>query len=280
MTRDSLNTNMASSVLSVQSVAPQQSLYDQILDEIQKLLEALVKTGTRTPEGKKLEARFTTEMSLYFRRLARKFPYSSLASYVNQYKESKESDARKLMGRAVEVGSSDLRITIEGNATKGYELGGTQAAQAVRIKPTFALVDEGAKKWIRKRAAEQVTNIDEVTRDRLARLLVDGVDRGLSVPKIGRLIRTDIMDMSVYRGKLIATTELNESMSEASLQTYKRLAITHKSWSTVGDDRVSEECLANEAQGAIKIDATFSGGKDRPPQHPGCRCTLVPERVR
>ena len=86
-------------------------------------------------------------------------------------------------------------------------------------------------------------------------------------------------DITKGRAQMIANTELNNAMSEASLQTYKRLNIAGKSWATVGDDRVDPECLANEADGIIPMDQTFSAGKQRPPQHPRCRCTLVPERM-
>lgn len=287
--------NMSTVLLtkSAPRTAPQQSLsqsecnHQPILNEIQNLLEALVKTGVRTPAARKMEARFSRAMSLYFRRLARKLPYSSLTTFVNRYQtkeaqgasrllEAKKDEAKKLLGKAVEAGSSDLEKTIELGVANGYELGGSQAAAAIKITPTFDLVDEGAKRWIRKRAAAQVTNINKVTRDRLARVLIDGVDKGLPVPKIGRLIRADVMDMSVYRAKMIAQNELNESMSEASLQTYQRLEITHKSWSSALEP--CEICQGNEAEGKVVIDHTFKSGHTRPPAHPNCLCTLTPER--
>lgn len=269
------------------------SEYQPILEEIQNLLEALA-TGVGSRAAKKLEKRHTMAMGLYFRRLAKKFPYSNLTGYVSQYQakeslsllvnlslvEAKKDSARKLTGKGIEASSDDLLITLKNGSTAGYELGGKQAADAIRIIPTFDLVDPGAQKWIRKRAALQVTNINKVTRDRLARVLIDGVDKGLPVPKIARNIRAEINEMSRYRSNLIAQNELNESMSESSLRTFERLGVSGKSWSTVGDDRVSEDCQSNAASGIIPIDANFATGKDRPPQHPNCRCTLTPERKR
>ena len=47
-----------------------------------------------------------------------------------------------------------------------------------------------------------------------------------------------------------------------------------KTWITAGDDRVSDGCQANEADGAVPIKDTFSSGDDMPPRHPRCRCCL------
>ena len=127
-----------------------------------------------------------------------------------------------------------------------------------------------------------VTKINEETRLRLADTLTRGARAGDSVPRLARRIRAEVAsmaDISKGRAHLIATTELNNAMSEASLQTYTRLGVAGKSWATVGDDDVSEDCLANEAARTIPVDATFPGGVGRPPQHPGCRCSLVPERM-
>jgi len=45
-----------------------------------------------------------------------------------------------------------------------------------------------------------------------------------------------------------------------------------KKWLTVGDDLVSEECDANEAEGWILSDAVHMSGHMHPPRFPGCRC--------
>ncbi|KKL89940.1 hypothetical protein LCGC14_1909680, partial [marine sediment metagenome] len=65
-----------------------------------------------------------------------------------------------------------------------------------------------------------------------------------------------------------------------SLETMEEMGINGKEWVTVGDSDVSEECLANEGQGVIPVGQTFSGGTAAPPQHPDCRCTVAPARLR
>ena len=49
----------------------------------------------------------------------------------------------------------------------------------------------------------------------------------------------------------------------------------YKKWITVGDERVSDMDIDNQAQGWIKIDEAFSSGNQNPPSHPNCRCTLA-----
>ena len=51
-----------------------------------------------------------------------------------------------------------------------------------------------------------------------------------------------------------------------------------KSWLAVGDDKVCDVCRANAAEGWIPLGQTFSGGVDRPLQHPACRCCALYRR--
>ena len=56
-----------------------------------------------------------------------------------------------------------------------------------------------------------------------------------------------------------------------------------KEWLTAGDERVdagsaSGPCIEAEAQGPIALGRPFNNGRDGPPVHPRCRCTLLPVR--
>ena len=86
--------------------------------------------------------------------------------------------------------------------------------------------------------------------------------------------------MSKYRSELVARTETANALSQASLDSMADMGIDGKEWVTAGDDEVSEECQGNEAEGVIPVGQTFSGGVDAPPQHPDCRCSLAPARLR
>ena len=77
------------------------------------------------------------------------------------------------------------------------------------------------------------------------------------------------------RKRTIARTEANRAVSLAQEAMAVDRGAKYKVWITLGDDRVSDACQANESQGAIDIDDTFVGGVLHPPQHPNCRCTLT-----
>ena len=49
----------------------------------------------------------------------------------------------------------------------------------------------------------------------------------------------------------------------------------YKRWITAGDELVSDMDEANEAEGWIPIDESFSSGDLQPPSHPNCRCTVT-----
>ena len=294
MIKASLNMSTVLSRNSAPSIALRQSPYSSrcdhqpILEEIQNLLEALRRRqpGIHSLEARKLEQMFSREMSLYFRQLGRNIPFRDLPGYLerNGVREAitPDDEALRIISNVTEEMNQRLGSVLRRNIENGYLLGATQAHQVFRLEPTFELLDDGAIQWMNGHAARLVTQINETTREQLATVLTKGARKGESVAKLAKNIRAEVADMtniSKGRARLIANTELNEAMSEASLQTYKRLNVVGKSWSTVGDDRVSDECRSNEGSGIISLDASFPGGVMRPPQHPGCRCTLVPERV-
>ena len=92
------------------------------------------------------------------------------------------------------------------------------------------------------------------------------------------LVKQTMADMTeaelAKRRLVIARTETARAMSAGDAIIAKADGAKYKTWITVGDDRVSDECQACEAQGWIGVDETFSSGEDHPPNHPGCRCAL------
>lgn len=258
-----------------------------VLREVEILLEAIRarQPGIHNREAKKLQSKFARELSLYFRRLSRNIPYKDLPGYLdrNGLKEAitPDEESLRIAGNVTEELNQRLGSILRRNLENGYLLGATQAHQVFRLEPTFELLDAGAVDWMNAHAARLVTSINATTKAELATVLTRGAQKGESVARLAKNIRANVAgmaDITKGRAHLIANTELNEAMSEASLQTYKRLNVAGKSWSTVGDDRVSDECQSNQGAGTIPLEASFPSGMQRPPQHPGCRCTLVPER--
>ena len=76
--------------------------------------------------------------------------------------------------------------------------------------------------------------------------------------------------------ELVAWTEIARAQSSAALRIYAEDGITHVEWSTAEDARVCPLCDANEAAGPVPAGAAFPSGAVFPPQHPRCRCALLP----
>ncbi len=138
---------------------------------------------------------------------------------------------------------------------------------------------QGAIDWAGKHSATLVKGLDEETKKRLAHTISQGIETKRGVPGLARDIRTTFADMSKHRSELIARTETANALSQASLDTMEDMGIDGKEWITAGDDRVSEECEANENEGVIPANQDFTSGVMAPPQHPDCRCTVSPSRL-
>ncbi|MCC6490685.1 MAG: hypothetical protein IT364_24580 [Candidatus Hydrogenedentes bacterium] len=98
---------------------------------------------------------------------------------------------------------------------------------------------------------------------------------GLSDDEIAKQVARKHDQLLRDRRETIARTEARQATAEAGLENAKTRGARFKVWVTTQDARVSDECQGNEAEGPIPIDQTFSGGVDRPPQHPNCRCSLA-----
>ena len=98
---------------------------------------------------------------------------------------------------------------------------------------------------------------------------------GKSAAEIERLAEKEYQRLLRERRTTIARTEARHATSEARMSEAEARGAKVKSWVTTQDDRVSDECQANEAQGPIPIAKNFVGGVDMPPQHPNCRCSVA-----
>ena len=74
------------------------------------------------------------------------------------------------------------------------------------------------------------------------------------------------------RADMIARTELSRAKNTASLQAFANYGVTEIEIVTAGDDDVCSSCIANEANNPHPISLV----RYMCPQHPHCRCTVVP----
>lgn len=116
-------------------------------------------------------------------------------------------------------------------------------------------------------AADGVTikGIDDVTRERIGRVVTDAVQQGLSVRETTDGI-TKILD-DPQRAELIAVTEVNRAMSAAAFEVYRQNGA--ESWDLITAEDPCPICAAIAAANPHPLSDT-----EIPPEHPRCRCSL------
>lgn len=151
---------------------------------------------------------------------------------------------------------------------------------------------ERAGLWARDRSAEMVGmkwvddelvpnpdarwQITEGTRDMLRGMTERALDEGWSADQMAAEIEASY-PFSEARAEMIARTEIAKADVAGTMEGYRASGVvTMKRWLTAQDDLVSDECAACGEVGAIGIDDTFPGGADAPPNHPNCRCAVIP----
>ena len=150
------------------------------------------------------------------------------------------------------------------------------------VKSSFNLADPRAAAWLRGRAAARVAGINNTTREGLRTLLTQAMKNGWSYDKTAKAIREQFDGFAGKRPQqhirsrahLVATTEAGDAYARGNLMVGQELAAAglemEKRWLTVGDARVSDLCLGNEAAGWIPIADSFPSGHDCPLGHPAC----------
>ena len=182
------------------------------------------------------------------------------------------------------------RAVIGGGIEGALLLGGQALLNEMGLGLRFDLKNPRAVEYLSQHGAELVSHIDETTRDYIRTVITRGVDEGWSYDRMAQAIIDRYQEFAVgqpqlhidSRAHLIATTETAFAYEEGSAIVAHDLQdkglLMEKSWLTVGDDRVSDECRANEEEGWIPLDAVFSSGDENPPAHPACRCTTLYRR--
>lgn len=255
------------------------------LNEIINLLEAQIPANPNAPTNLKLRRRLEKELVKYFNKLEGAFPYSRLETLYNRYiKESLGSETDSMLNPLLATFNKKLQTDMSGQMAEVYLSGQAEMVTWGKTKAGVPIAYEGppikgAIDWAEKHGATLVKGMDEETKRRLAHTISQGIENKRGIPGLSRDIKNTFGDMGKYRSELIARTETASALSQASLDSMDDMGINGKEWVTAGDDLVSDECQANEAEGVIPVNQAFSGGVMAPPQHPDCRCTIAPARL-
>ncbi len=173
---------------------------------------------------------------------------------------------------------------IDAAVAKALEYGGIAMLGELGMKVRFDLKNPRAVDYLKNYGADLVKGINESTRNTLQTLITQAADEGWSYKRTAEAIIDRFEEFAVgrpqahidSRAHLIAVTETGNAYEEGNRVVAKDLQdaglTMEKSWSTVGDSKVSEGCIANEADGWIAIDQAHASGHQRPLRFPGCRC--------
>lgn len=195
---------------------------------------------------------------------------------------SKSAKSKKLDAIVLKYFDEDFeneltdRLTVV--ATDGADLAMVQINETGEAALTLA--NENAIAWAEEHAAELVKidgpeSIARSTRDLMQDLVARAEENGWSNADLSGEIQ-DHFGFSRSRGDVIARTETARADVQGNLVAYSASALVDRlKWVTANDDRVSDECLANDGE-IVEMGEAFTSGATAPPGHPNCRCDVLP----
>ena len=206
----------------------------QELNQIIDLLEAEIPATPESPKNKRLRRRMERLMAKYFNDLANAFPYGKLAGvYNSNVKESLGSDTRGILDPLLASFDDMIEVELSGQLSEIYVSGQAEMITWGKTQAGVPIAYEGppisqAVDWAAKRGAQLVTEMDATTKERLARVIADGIQNKRGIPGLSREIRNTFSDMSRYRSQLIARTETAGALSQTSLDNMQGMGIDGK----------------------------------------------------
>jgi SPP1 gp7 family putative phage head morphogenesis protein len=179
------------------------------------------------------------------------------------------SDAATDAMRQIDV---NVAAAVDLSNDRAAEWAADRAAELVGMKWVDGeLVPNPAAEWV----------ITDSTREMLRGNVTQAIEEGWSNDRLADSIREDEA-FSESRAMTIARTETAMADVEGNLIAYRAAEESgidlRKEWITAGDDLVTPDCKSNGEQGPIPLSSKFQSGVDAPPDHPNCRCDVLPVR--
>ena len=219
----------------------------------------------------------------------------------------------------VENGLANIKAGIEDKAFDEFYMAMKGTIEAPLSSKTYKKAVQMLEDKARQQAKTFATNLTEAQLNTMAQTIADGLKEGLGTQQISRRLTMvsgldsgraatyqkyiDDLAKSGVTGKrlqrlsekrfnqllkdrrwTIAQTEARVATSHAREKEAQAFGAKYKVWMTVGDDRVSEQCRSNQAEGPIPLKDAFPSGHSRPPCHPNCVLpgmgVFAPDRIR
>lgn len=150
------------------------------------------------------------------------------------------------------------------NNQAGFQVGFEDSAQDVTNK----IWCPDGKHW----SARIWTNKSKM-QAALEKGITDCVSRGLSKDKVVTEI-AELTGNQRYMAERLVRTELTFVQNEAAAETYEKAGIVQYKYLSATDNRVSKQCKALNGKPFYFKEKQI--GKNFPPLHANCRCTIIP----
>ena len=189
----------------------------------------------------------------------------------------------------------DIADAVAGGGEVAYRKGAKAAHTKFEMDAVgidFSLINNDAIDYLKAKKTLHLSNyrgsISRTTKKQILKILTDAAETGQSYQETGRKIKAQGEEgvFSRYRSEMIATNEIGHAYGSGNhemvdIYHQETGAIIEKYWITVQDDRVTEECAANEDTGWIGFNEHFPSGDDIAPRdgNPRCRCDCGYRRV-
>lgn len=180
---------------------------------------------------------------------------------------------RELHAEGYSIGERSATAMVDGHASVDWSTWKPGHAAAARL-----IQPGGGANGLERLLNEADVTIRSVAAhrmDKLAKVLSEALARGDSTDTLAGDLE-DVLDDPGW-ADMVAVTEISRAVSAATADIYMANGITAVSWVTAADERTCMPCSVNEDTSPIRLGAYFPGGVVTPPQHPLCRCCLVPE---
>ena len=128
----------------------------------------------------------------------------------------------------------------------------------------------GALERLLNAGRARIRGLEKETYNEIGSALGESIALGLSSRQAAKLIQGQVQSAS--RALTIAITETNRVASYAAMETYKEFGLEKHEWLPINPCDV---CALNDGA-VVNIGSPFPSGVIQPPQHPNCRCALIP----
>ena len=116
----------------------------------------------------------------------------------------------------------------------------------------------------------RIRGLEKETYNEIGSALGESIALGLTSNQAAKLIQGHVQSAS--RALTIAITETNRVSSYAAMETYKEFGLEQQEWLPINPCDI---CALNDGA-VVNIGSPFPSGVTQPPQHPNCRCALIP----